>query len=292
MHIKPISIHEDHAPVALVLGTGDIASAIGRTLFKMGWGVVMLRDAGAPVLRRGMAFDDALEDGLAELDGVWAVPAMLPQALPVLARSREAVVVANFDLAVVAATSPGLASVLIDSRMRKYAPSPDLRPLAACAIGIGPGFHAEVNVDVAVETMPGQEGALVMCGPTAQPTGRAEPLGGAKEERFVTARFAGSWRPLVELGAVVAAGTPVGLLAGRNVVAGIDGAVRGLVRGTQPARAGGAATVVARGSKLVEIDPRAGAPCRGVPPRAQRIADGVQLAVDALFPVSVTAASF
>jgi hypothetical protein len=292
VHIKPIAIHEEHAPVALVLGTGDIASAIGRTLFRSGWGVAMLRDPGVPVLRRGMAFDDALEEGLAELDGVWAVPATLPQALPVLARSREAVVVANFDLAVVAATCPGLASVLIDSRMRKYAPSPDLRPLAACAIGIGPGFDAEGNVDVAIETMPGQEGSLVMCGATAQPTGRAEPLGGAAEERFVTAPSAGPWRPLVELGAVVTAGTPLGLLGGREIVARIGGTVRGVVRGTSPERSRGAPMMVGRGSKLAEIDPRAHAPCRGVPPRAQRIADGVQLALDALFPVSVTAASF
>src|SRR5690242_4617231 len=69
-------------PTALVLGTGDIASAIGRGLFLRGWHVLLLRDNGVPVLRRGMAFDDALEDGIAALDGVIAVPAPAPDALP------------------------------------------------------------------------------------------------------------------------------------------------------------------------------------------------------------------
>src|SRR4051794_8186656 len=75
-------------PTALVLGTGDIASAIGRGLFLRGWRVLLLRDNGVPVLRRGMAFDDALEDGIAALDGVIAVPALTAEALPHLLSVR------------------------------------------------------------------------------------------------------------------------------------------------------------------------------------------------------------
>ena len=80
-------------PTALVLGTGDIASAIGRELFDLGWAVLLLRDHAVPVLRLGMAFDDALESGAAELDGVKALPAPSADVLPELLRARRGVVV-------------------------------------------------------------------------------------------------------------------------------------------------------------------------------------------------------
>jgi hypothetical protein len=277
MHIQPIRLANDEVPLALILGTGDIASAIGRELFLSHWGVVMLRDEAVPVMRRGMAFDDALEDGVTQLDCVWGARATAPEMLAALARRREAVVVARLDPAVVIGACCGIPSALIDARMRKYAAPADLRPLAACAIGVGPGFVAGENVDVAIETLPGQEGTVVSRGPTATPTGRSVPLGGAKEERFACAISAGPWQPNVAAGAWVVAGTPLGSLGEREVYAPIDGCVRGIVRAMPNG--------VARGAKLAELDPRPGAPSTGVPPRAQRIAEGVQRAVAALLPL-------
>ncbi len=257
-------------PVACVLGTGDIASAIARSLFLAGWSVVLLRDTAVPVLRRGMSFDDALEDGTAELDGVAAVAALSAESLPELMLARRGVVVSNLDPAVLAACT-GLPAVLVDARMRKYAAPADIRPLAACAIGIGPGFAAGGNVHIAIETLPGQEGGVVTAGPTATPTGEAVPLGGAGAERFLYAPIAGAWLPEVPPGTWLEAGRVIGRLGRLLVEAPIGGCVRGLVR----AAPGG----VARGSKLVEIDPRPEATWFGVPPRARRIAAGVDVAL-------------
>jgi hypothetical protein len=261
---------EAERPVACVLGTGDIASAMARTLFLAGWSVVLLRDTAVPVLRRGMSFDDALEDGEAELDGVRATAAASTEALPALLLARRGVVVSNLDPAVLAACA-GLPAVLVDARMRKYAAPADIRPLAACAIGVGPGFAAGVNVHIAIETLPGKEGGVVTAGPTAVPTGEAVPLGGAGAERFVYAPIAGAWLPEVPLGTRLEAGSVIGRLGRLAVEAPIGGCVRGMVR----AAPGG----VARGSKLMEIDPRPDAIWTGVPPRARRIAAGVNAAL-------------
>jgi xanthine dehydrogenase accessory factor len=271
MLIQPIQMPRNTPPVALILGTGDIASAIGRALFLAGCGVAMLRDTATPVLRRAMAFDDALEDGVAELDGVWGVRATTAEWLAQMVLAREAVVLAHLDLAVVATACRGLDSVLIDARMRKYAASADLRPLANCAIGIGPGFTAGGNVGIAIETLPGHEGRTILTGPTASPTGRAEALGGARDERFVTAATAGIWLPYKAIGDWVAQDALIGMLGCHQLRAPIAGRVRGLVR---PMPGG-----VARGSKLAELDPRLDAPCRGVPARASRIAAGVSVAL-------------
>lgn len=249
-----------------------------------------MRDNAAPVLRRGMSFDDVLQgDDVLEgddvlqgartnLDGVVCVAATTGQTLPAQVRARHGVVVANLDPTVFAASCPGLATVLIDARMRKYAQQADLRSLAPCTVGIGPGFIAGINVHLAIETLPGHEGGVVTAGPTATPTGKAAPLGGAGAERFVYAPLAGPWLPHVPLGASIEANATIGFLDGEAVVAPIGGRVRGLVR----AAPGG----VARGSKLVEIDPRPDAPWRGVPPRAARIATGVNSVLAALLPVN------
>jgi xanthine dehydrogenase accessory factor len=277
MYINTIRINNVEPPVAVVLGTGDIASAIGLALFGSGLGVVMLRDSSVPVLRRGMAFDDTLECGSGCLDGILGVRVSDPDNLPALARGRSAVVVANFDFAVVAAARPTMATVLVDARMRKYAAAADLRPLAPCTIGIGPGFIGDGNVDFAIETLPGQEGTLVEHGQTATPTGKSVPLGDAADERFVYAACGGPWQPSAELGDWVGSDTVIGQLGSTLVLAPIGGCVRGLVRATSSG--------VSRGSKLVEIDPRSGAPWTGVPPRAARIADGVRRVIDALLPL-------
>ena len=278
MHIHPIRLTEYPVPVSLILGTGDIASAVAHALFRAGHGVVMLRDAATPVLRRGMSFDDALEDGVVELDGVWGVRAEAPEMLPALSRGREAVVLASVELAVVGAICPAMAAVLIDARMRKYASPPDLRRLAPCTIGIGPGFVPDRNVDLGIETIPGSEGEIVVHGATASPTGRSVPLGGAADERFLCAPRAGAWLPKAVPGQVIAQGAVIGWLGTEQLLAPISGRLRGLVR---PMPGG-----VARGTKLAELDPRPDAPFTGMPPRAARIAAGVQRAVDALLPVA------
>ena len=56
----------------LVLGCGDVGSAVGHALFRAGHRV-LLCDLPRPAhARRGMAFTDALYDGEAVLDGVTA----------------------------------------------------------------------------------------------------------------------------------------------------------------------------------------------------------------------------
>jgi len=57
---------------ALIIGGGDIGSAVARALFRHGLRVLVAERAGSPHARRGMAFTDALFDGVAVLDGVTA----------------------------------------------------------------------------------------------------------------------------------------------------------------------------------------------------------------------------
>ena len=262
--------------VAVVLGTNDIASAIGWHLHQAGWGVLLLRDPAVPVLRRGMAFDDAPEAGQAMLDGTVARAQLHPGHCP----GPEGPLVSRSNLAVVLDGLPGGAvAVLVDAQLRKYAEPEDLRSLAAVAIGVGPGFTAGSNVHVAVESLPGAEGDMVAAGATALPSGQAVPLGGAGSERFVYTARPGTWVSTRAPGDVVAAGDRLGTLGGECVEAPIAGRIRGMVR---PRRS------LPRGTKLVEIDPRPDAPWQGIPPRAGRIGRGVLAALEVMRGATMT----
>jgi hypothetical protein len=59
--------------MAVILGTSQIASAIAVHLHRDRYGVVLSHDPAAPpVIRRKMAFDDALFDAAVIVDGVAA----------------------------------------------------------------------------------------------------------------------------------------------------------------------------------------------------------------------------
>ena len=57
-------------PLAVILGTNEIASAVAVKLRKAHFSVILSHDPYPPVIRRGMAFYDALFDDRAVIDGI------------------------------------------------------------------------------------------------------------------------------------------------------------------------------------------------------------------------------
>jgi hypothetical protein len=60
-------------PFAVILGTNEIASATAVFLLRQGYVVVLSNDPSCPVLRRKMAFHDALYDDEVDVSGVRAL---------------------------------------------------------------------------------------------------------------------------------------------------------------------------------------------------------------------------
>ena len=232
-------------PLAVVLGTNEIASAVAVLLRRQGYSVVLSHDPDPPVMRRAMAFHDALYDDRCVLETVVGRRAETwPELVQVLAAPNT---VAVTRLALTDLIVQGPIDVLVDGRMQKYAVTPDLRHLAGITVGLGPGFRVGFNCDIAVETCPACTGLLVTRGRTADADGIPAQLGNAGRERFAYAPAAGRWRTAIEIGTRVFKGFPVGHLDGAPVAAPFDGVLRGVVRDGLfvPAR-----------TKLLEIDPR------------------------------------
>ena len=258
--------------LAVVLGTNEIASAVAVALTRAGYAVVMSHDPFPPVIRRGMAFHDALFDDYVEVGGLVGARADSLLELAAVVSSREQVAVTALSLTDLIALRA--ADALVDARMQKHHITPDLRRLARVTIGLGPKFVVGVNCDIAVETRPARTGAVVAAGATEEADGISRRLGGVGRKRFVYSDVPGIWRTPVDIGMWVSKGFVIGRHDGSPVRAPLDGFVRGVARD---------ATVTPAGVKLLEIDPRGRVACwTGIDERGRAIAEATICAIKLL----------
>ncbi|MFN3869200.1 MAG: nitrate reductase associated protein [Hyphomicrobiaceae bacterium] len=254
----------------LVLGTGDVASAVAHRLFCEGHFPVCQDGEQPPHSRRGMAFADALFDGTARLDGITATRVDDLDALVTAFAHHDVVPVTSLDVAqLIEAIRPG---VVIDARMRKRRKPEPLVAAAPLTIGLGPNFVAGDTVDLAVETSWGDDlGRVVDRGPTRSLAGEPRAIDGVGRERFVYAPTAGVLRTPHHIGAMVQAGMTVATIGDVVLQAPITGNIRGLTRD---------GVRVETGAKVVEISPQgASATIFGLGERPKAIAAGVSRAV-------------
>lgn len=259
-------------PLAIILGTNEIASAVALHLDRRGYGVAMCHDPAAIVLRRGMAFHDALFGDPAELDGVGAVLAETgPAVLSELARGHGIVV---SPLGFTDLMTLGPVDVLVDARMHKHEVKPRLVNLARVAIGLGPGFRPGHNCDAAVETHPARAGEILRDAEAAPADGIAGRLGDRGAERFAVAPHAGRWLTRLEIGQRVFRGFIVGQIGASLLTSPLDGIVRGLARD---------GSELTDGARVLEVDPRGrAARWSGLDPRGDAIGRGTAALADLL----------
>jgi xanthine dehydrogenase accessory factor len=256
----------------LVLGAGDVGSAVAHALLGAGHRVA-LADVPLPaVLRRGMAFADALAEGEAQLAGITA---WRSDDLGAIARAMDrkpaGIAITALPLADLAGMPWG---VVVDARMRKHSGPAPVEMGAAPVIGLGPGFVAGGNCAIGVETSWEAPGRVIREGPTLRQAGEPRALGGARRERLAAAAGDGVFTTKRRIGEAVQAGEVVGELSGTRLAAPLAGVLRGLVRDGVP---------VKRGTKLFEVDPRGDrAACFGLGERPAAVAAGVVQAVTLL----------
>jgi xanthine dehydrogenase accessory factor len=230
---------------AVILGTNEIASTVAALLHRCGYGVVLSHDPLPPVIRRKMAFYDALFGDPVTVDGISAE--RIDASLEIRARLAGAPGVIITELGLLDLIVIRALDVLVDARMQKYLTKPDLRRLARSTIGLGPGFAGGTNCDIAVETRPYKAGRIITQGTTDAPDGVPGRLGKALAERFARAEMNGRWHTAIEIGTRVFKDFVIGHLGNTPVRAPFDGILRGVVRD---------GTEVPAGAKLLEIDPR------------------------------------
>ncbi len=133
--------------LVLIKGAGDLASGVAHRLYLSGFPVVMTEIARPTVIRRTVAFAEAVFDGCYEVEGITArLAAGLPEAraildggeIPVLIDPRAETALQLLPAAAGTASWP----------TQYWARITD----APLVIGLGPGFTAGVDVHAVVET--------------------------------------------------------------------------------------------------------------------------------------------
>jgi xanthine dehydrogenase accessory factor len=264
-------------PLIAVKGAGDLASGVIHRLARAGLPVIATELAQPTVLRRTVAFAEAVALGAMTVEGITARRVeTLDEARALLSR-REVPVFVDPSGALLRAVRP---CALIEATLSKRNSGIDIHD-APVVIALGPGYEAGRDVHAVVETNRGHNlGRVYLQGTAEADTGVPGVIGGYSSERLLRAPCAGTLYGERSIGDTVEAGEVVAHVedAGTTtpVRSAIGGILRGLVRDGLP---------VSMGMKIGDVDPRAvRAHCFTISDKSRAVAGGVLEALLALLP--------
>lgn len=257
--------------IVVVRGAGDLATGTILRLYRAGLMVVALDVERPTVIRRTVAFAEALFSGSCVVEGVRAVKVdSVPAALSALV-SGNIPVLADPKGSTIEAFHP---AVLIDAILAKRNMGTKIT-MAPFVVALGPGFRAGIDCHCVVETQRGHYlGTVIRNGSAAPNTGIPGVIAGHGADRVLRAPCEGVFRTVCEIGDLVHADDVVATVGedSRPVKATIDGVLRGLLHD---------GLEVTPGFKVGDIDPRGNQEfIHTVSDKARAVAGGVLEAVD------------
>lgn len=235
--------------LVMIRGAGDLASGVAWRLHRCRFPVVLIELPEPLVVRRTVAFAQAVFDGECTVQGTVArlahdvdqarvllTQGVLPLLVDPEAESRR-------DL------QP---SVLIDAIMAKANTGTAIQD-AQFVIGLGPGFHAGQDCHAVVETNRGHDlGRVIWQGEAAPDTKVPGEIGGYRAARVLRSPAPGQVHPYVAIGDRVQEGQLIAWVGSSPavntpLVAPFSGMLRGLVH---------PAVHVQAGMKIGDLDAR------------------------------------
>jgi xanthine dehydrogenase accessory factor len=227
-----------------IRGGGDLGSGVGLRLFRSGMQVVICELPQPLVVRRSVAFAEAIFSGSITVEGVTGKKAAGQAEIELAFNQRTIPVIADPNLDLLSWLK---VDVIVDARLLKQ-PVNGMASSNSFIIGLGPGFTAGLNCHAVVETKRGQNlGRVYWLGSSEPNSGIPEMVLGYVEERVLRAPTDGVFHGLVQIGQKVSKGRQLAQVSGMDVTAAFDGVVRGLL-------ADGVA--VTSGMKVGDLDPR------------------------------------
>ena len=228
----------------LIRGGGDLASGVAARLHRAGLQVLITELPNPLVVRRLVAFAEAVYAGETTVGGITArLAENFVAAEEILGEGNIAVLV-DRDIEILADFKP---LILVDGRMRKEPPEVGMEA-APLVIGLGPGFSAGENCHAVVETMRGHNlGRVIWEGSAQADTGIPDAIGNTREERVLRAPADGGLAAHAAICDHVEKGDLIAVISEQAVVAPFIGVLRGLVH---------EGVEVKKGMKIGDVDPR------------------------------------
>ncbi len=228
----------------VIRGAGDVATGIGYRLHRCGYKVLHLDIEKPMVIRRTVAFTQAIFDGEAEVDGIKCKLVENMDEINNAFENDYVAVMVDSKGTIIDKLKP---DVVVDSIIAKKNLGTN-RDMAKTTIGVGPGFVAGEDVDVVIESNRGHFlGSIILEGSAAPNTGEPGNIAGFTSERVIRANADGTIENVHDIGDIVKKGEPIAYIGETAVEASLDGVLRGLITD---------GTDVNTGLKIADIDPR------------------------------------
>ncbi len=236
--------------LAVVRGGGDLATGVAWRLRRCGFRVMILEVPKPTVIRRTVAFAEAVNRGSVVIEGIKARSAADIAGAYEILESGDIPVLADPEARSLDVLRP---AVLVDATLAKRNLG-TRRDMAPVVVALGPGFTAgpEGDCHAVVETARGHElGRVILDGPAAPNTGTPGLIAGKAAERVLRAPMDGIFEEAAALGDLVKEGQVVARVRSGNTAADItapfDGKLRGLLT---------SGIEVTQGFKVGDVDPR------------------------------------
>jgi xanthine dehydrogenase accessory factor len=259
-----------------VKGAGDLATGVIHRLSRAGFAVIATELPEPTVVRRTIAFAEAVTCGEMTVEDVTARLATSLQDIQATLASGLVPIVVDPDGKLLRQIHP---SVLIEATLSKYNSGVTMDD-APIVIALGPGYEAGKDVHAVIETNRGHNlGRVYLRGCAESNTGVPGAIGGYTIERLLRAPCAGALYGVRQIGDLVQAGETVAVVRTNEisynepspVVAAISGILRGLMRD---------GLHVSSGMKVGDIDPRAAREhCFTISDKSRAVAGGVLEAI-------------
>ena len=259
-----------------VKGAGDLATGVIHRLSRAGFAVIATELPQPTVLRRTVAFAEAVKRGEMTVEDVTARLSTSLQDIQAALVSGLVPIVVDPEGTMLRQIHP---TVLIEATISKYNSGVTMAA-APIVIALGPGYEAGKDVHAVIETNRGHNlGRVYLRGCAESNTGVPGAIGGYTIERLLRAPCAGTLYGARQIGDLVQAGETVAVIktdeASNNetipVVAAISGILRGLMCD---------GLHVSRDMKVGDIDPRAAREhCFTISDKSRAIAGGVLEAI-------------
>ena len=269
-------MNERKKPLVIVRGAGDISTGTIHRLFRAGFDLLVLESERPSAIRRKVAFSEAVYDGRATVEGVWAVRIGSAEEAARCRADGYIPLIVDPEGESIAFLKP---AVVVDAILakRNLGTRMDMAPLT---IGLGPGFEAGRDVHFVIETMRGHDlGRIISKGSAAPNTGIPGTVGGYGRERVIRAPGAGIFRDGKDIGSFVRAGEVIGRIEVPGSATGAVGTTGAEVPGSGTGAVGTTgAEVPGSGMETVEVRTVLTGVLRGIIRDGYPVTEGFKLA--------------
>jgi xanthine dehydrogenase accessory factor len=232
-----------------VKGAGDLATGVIHRLKRAGFAVMATELPHPTVLRRTVAFAEAIALDRMTVEGITAQHAHTLDDIPGILEQNFVPVLIDPDGLAFKHMQP---DVLVEATLLKYNSGINVND-APIVIALGPGYEAGIDAHAVIETNRGHNLGRVYFEGCAEPnTGVPGTIGGYAGERLLRAPCAGSLYGMHQIGDQIREGEVVAIVRSEEVTAPITAAISGILRGLVRDE-----LVVSAGMKVGDIDPRA-----------------------------------